>query len=119
MQFLKVPEFQSPTQLDGTDELYKDFSEENRKAAEKYVRLLIREKLNRPVPVLVDKDTMKCMQLMQQYRKEVGILKENNYFFALPSTNKHTRRTIDVASLLELPPKYVEPGIQKHYAAQS
>jgi len=54
----------------------------------KYVRFLIRGKLGRSVPVLLDYEMKNCINLLLQYRKEANISEGNPYIFALPGMIK-------------------------------
>ena len=100
MQFISMTDFENPTKLTETDELYKELSQMEKERANNYVRLVIRGKLNRPVPVLVDRETMSSMLLLKSYRKEDGITDKNPYFFAVPCMDSNVLKTLDACKLL-------------------
>ncbi|XP_044762003.1 uncharacterized protein LOC123319204 [Coccinella septempunctata] len=59
-------------------------SEETRQKASRYVRFLIRGKLNSTVPVILDKKQVKCIDLLLKYRSFAKISNKNQYVFAIP-----------------------------------
>ncbi|XP_029170011.1 uncharacterized protein LOC114939768 [Nylanderia fulva] len=61
-------------------ELYKSLS--------KYVRMTIRGKLGRTVPVLLHEEILKCMQMIINYRKDAGVPENNPYIFGIYSLDK-------------------------------
>ncbi|XP_072763370.1 uncharacterized protein [Anoplolepis gracilipes] len=61
-------------------ELYKSLS--------KYVRMTIRGKLGRTVPVLLHEEVLKCMQMIVKYRKHAGVPENNPYIFGIYSHDK-------------------------------
>jgi len=66
----------------------------------KYVRFLIRGKLGRSVPVLLDYEMKSCINLLLQYRKEANIPEGNPYIFALPGYDKRRFKYIRACDLL-------------------
>ncbi|KAM0727236.1 hypothetical protein ACS0PU_006568 [Formica fusca] len=61
-------------------ELYKSLS--------KYVRMTIRGKLGRTVPVLLHEEVLKCMQMIVNYRKHAGVPENNPYIFGIYTPDK-------------------------------
>jgi len=53
-----------------------------------YVRFIIRGKLNRTVPVLLDAQMLKSIQLLLQFRKDAKVPSSNPFLFGLPSKDK-------------------------------
>ncbi|XP_036146109.1 uncharacterized protein LOC118646715 [Monomorium pharaonis] len=81
-------------------DLYESLSPEAQKIAMKYVRFVIRGKLGRPVPVLLDSEMKSCIDLLLHYRKEAKIPDANLYIFALPGYDKKRFRYIRACDLL-------------------
>jgi hypothetical protein len=54
-----------------------------------YVRFTIHGKLNKTVPVLLDAQMLKSIQLLLQFRKDAKVPSANPFLFGLPSVNKH------------------------------
>lgn len=52
-------------------------SEEDKETAKRYVRFLIRGKLNSTVPVILDKRQVRCIELMLKFRKHANIAENN------------------------------------------
>lgn len=65
-------------------------SEQNKETAKRYVRFLIRGKLNRTVPVILDKRQVRSIELLLKFRKHAKIAENNPYIFAAPGV-KSTR----------------------------
>lgn len=65
---------------------------ECQKLAMEYVRFTIRGKLNRTVPVLLDSELQKCVEIILQHRKKAGVGSKNPYVFGTPNIDncKHT-----------------------------
>lgn len=61
-------------------ELYKSLS--------KYVRMTIRGKLGRTVPVLLHKEILTCMQMIVDYHKHAGVPENNPFIFGNTNTKK-------------------------------
>ncbi|KAG5865834.1 hypothetical protein JTB14_029919 [Gonioctena quinquepunctata] len=59
-------------------------SEETQEMAERYVRFLIRGKLNRTVSVILDRKQLQCIELLLKYRSQANIDEKNQYVFAVP-----------------------------------
>lgn len=64
------------------------------------MRFLIRGKLGRAVPVLLDCEMKNCIDLLLQYRKEANIPEKNPYIFALPGYDKRRFKYIRACDLL-------------------
>ncbi|KYQ53660.1 hypothetical protein ALC60_04083 [Trachymyrmex zeteki] len=66
----------------------------------KYVRFLIRGKLGRSAPVLLDCKMKNCIDLIIQYLKEANIPERNPYIFALPGYDKKRFKYMRACDLL-------------------
>lgn len=93
--------------------------------AKKYVRFIIRGKLGRSVPVLLDCDMKRCIDLLLQHRKEANIPDKNPYIFALPGYDKRRFKFIRACDLLrtyslecgaKMPLKLRGTKLRKHIA---
>ncbi|XP_037037455.1 uncharacterized protein LOC119075167 [Bradysia coprophila] len=62
-------------------------------------RMMIRGKLNRPVPVLLKHSHDECLDLLLHHRENVGITNRNEFVFALPSKTK-TIKTVSAGTAL-------------------
>jgi len=67
------------------DDLYKKISSRAQDAAKKYVRFVIRGKLGRNVPVLLNYSLVECIKLILKFRDNAKIPTGNPYVFGLPS----------------------------------
>ena len=65
-----------------------------------YVRFTIRGKLCRTVPVLLDANMLKSIQLLLQYRKDANVPTHNPFLFGLPSKNKNKSKHLDACRLM-------------------
>ncbi|XP_011698855.1 PREDICTED: uncharacterized protein LOC105456481 [Wasmannia auropunctata] len=72
---------------DTADDLFKKISLKAQDAAKKYVRFVIRGKLGRPVPVLLNSNLLECIKLILQFRYNAKVPAKNPYVFGLPSYN--------------------------------
>lgn len=70
------------------DILFKKISLRAQEAAKKYVRFVIRGKLGRTVPVILNSNLLECIKLILQFRDKAKVPAENPYVFGLPSYNK-------------------------------
>lgn len=58
------------------------------KAAGKYVRFVIRGKLGRTVPVILNDNLLECVKLILHFRGNANVWAENPYVFGLPTYNR-------------------------------
>ncbi|XP_077270902.1 uncharacterized protein LOC143902074 isoform X2 [Temnothorax americanus] len=65
-----------------------------------YVRFTIRGKLNRTVPVLLDTQMLKSIQLLLQFRKDAQVPSKNPYLFGLPSKDKSHYKHLQACKLM-------------------
>lgn len=62
--------------------------------------MLIRGKKDRPVPVLICRQSLECMLLLKNHRKNAGVHKKNTYFFAVPSKDEERFKSLEACELL-------------------
>lgn len=67
------------------EEIFKSLSPFEQKLSESMCLVKIRGKRGRHVPVLIPSDVKEAMLALVSRRKDIGILEENPYFFALPN----------------------------------
>lgn len=72
-------------------DLYENLTAQDKIRAKEYVRISIRGKLNRVVPVLIPRKELKCLKLVIKYRYKAGVPKENKYVFGLPGVNNYLK----------------------------
>lgn len=82
------------------DELYKTLSKKDKKSALKYVRFIIRGKLNRNVSVLLNTKMKETIDVILKYRKLAGVNSKNPYIFGLPNTDKNRFRYLRASKLM-------------------
>lgn len=84
---LKISDFETYQSLDKNSdyEIYNSLSENGRKAANKYVRFLIRGKKGRTVAVLLHEELKKCVELILKFRTHANVPEDNPYVFGVPS----------------------------------
>ena len=64
-------------------QLLKSLSQEARRALETYQRVAIRGKKGRIVPILITKDIVNCIHILNQTRNQARISSENSYIFGI------------------------------------
>ncbi|XP_029173430.1 putative uncharacterized protein DDB_G0282133 [Nylanderia fulva] len=103
----------------------KDEAPELQKSLSKYVRVTIRGKLARTVPVLLHEELLSCIQMIVKYRKQASVPVENPYVFGINSTDKRRHkylracvlmRKFSVASGAEIPTSLRGTTLRKHIA---
>lgn len=87
LERLLIEDFNRYEGIDTDQELFGVLSKQNKTIAKKYLRILIRGKLNRTVPVILDKKNLQCINLLNKYRKNAKINDNNPYVFAVPGTS--------------------------------
>lgn len=55
-----------------------------------YVRFIIRGKRGRSVPVLIDLDILKCLQIILKHRENSGVSDNNPFVFGIPGSTYYT-----------------------------
>lgn len=81
-------------------DLFNSLSSESKEIAKQYIRFEIRGKLNRNVPVLLNQELLKCIELILKYRKKAGVLDDNPYLFGIPSNRKTTMKYLRACVLM-------------------
>ncbi|XP_043267677.1 uncharacterized protein [Venturia canescens] len=99
---LYVEDFQHHQTIDSiaNKDAYAALSDEGKKLARTYVRLEIRGKLGRGVPVLVHSTIFECLELLLHHRENAGISPKNPYLFALISNDKDRFRYLRACNLM-------------------
>lgn len=99
---LKLSDFQNKEALDENvnKDLFSNLSEDTIQYAKQYVRLTLRGKLSRTVPVLLSPFIVEYIEILIKYRKEVGIRSDNEYVFAVPSGNSLKKKYIRACPLM-------------------
>lgn len=81
---VKIEDFMRYEKIRDDDEMLEHLSVEEKKRTKNYVRFLIRGKLSRGVPVMVNKDNFIGIQMLLKFRKHTNISSKNPYLFGLP-----------------------------------
>lgn len=100
---LTIADYKNQETLDKNvnSDLYEKLSEDSRQYAKKFVRITIRGKLGRTVPVLLNATVIKSINTILKYRKEAGIKSNNEYIFSVPHTNKLKKKIFKSLSSYE------------------
>lgn len=85
---------------DTDKDLFRSLSQESQQLARKYVRFVIRGKLNRNVPVLLDCNLLASIKLILQHRKEAGVPDSNPYVFGISSSKKTAHKYLRSCNLM-------------------
>ncbi|KAG5870736.1 hypothetical protein JTB14_021989 [Gonioctena quinquepunctata] len=80
-------------------EMYK-LSDPSRKFASQFVRLTIRGKRGRSVPVLSNPLAVKCMDKILMCRKQAGVSDDNEFILSVPGRNSHAKKYIRACPLM-------------------
>lgn len=93
LQRTSIEDFRNYQSLDAnTDkDLFNALSEESQDVARKYVRFVIRGKLNRTVPVLLSTELLECVEMILKYRTSMKISTKNPYLFGRPAATKESK----------------------------
>lgn len=99
---LTLIDYQNKESLDEKDDedIYKTLSESTIKFAKQFVRLTIRGKLGRTVPVLLSPFLVGQIDVVLKFRKEAKVSAKNNFIFAVPNTKKLSKEYIRACPLL-------------------
>lgn len=97
-----IEDFQNNEKLneDMYSDIYKSLSRQNKKIAGKYIRFCIRGKKGRTVPVLLTNEIFECINLLLQYRREMGVPTKNPYIFGLPSNERNRYKYLKACILM-------------------
>ncbi|XP_025268564.1 uncharacterized protein LOC112639306 [Camponotus floridanus] len=79
---------------------YLSLSNEEKKAAQKYVRFTMRGKLGRTVPVLLHRQMLEHLQLLLSHRETAKVHLKNPYLFGIPGILKGDYRYLRACELM-------------------
>lgn len=109
-------------------DIFKDLSLESQEIARKYVRLTIRGKLSRPVPVLMHSQLVEAIEMLLKHRTAAGVSEANPYLFGIPHMKKSRHRYLRACNLMRkfstacgatLPTTLRGTQLRKHVATYS
>ncbi|XP_066504003.1 uncharacterized protein [Hoplias malabaricus] len=83
--FLSRDNADPPTDIDWA------LTEVEKQLCRHFYKIVIRREGARPVPILLTLKMLRALQLLAEKRESCGVLKENPYVFARPSSNTHYR----------------------------
>lgn len=84
---LKLVHYTSLEKMENSNfDIYNNLSINAKTIANKYARILLRGKLNRTVPVLLDSEMIECLELIRKFRKEANVSRRNPYLFGIPGS---------------------------------
>ncbi|KAK0156999.1 hypothetical protein PV327_011468 [Microctonus hyperodae] len=83
---LEVEDYNRRHGIADDDEIFRSLSVEDKKAAQEYVRIEIRGKLNSVVPILLGTLTQKSVALIMKHRRDARVHKNNPYVFGLKNS---------------------------------
>ncbi|XP_024947526.1 uncharacterized protein LOC107274509 isoform X3 [Cephus cinctus] len=118
-----IEDFQSYERINA--KLLKNLSSDSQTAAKKYVRFVIRGKLNRTVPVLLSMELLNCIEMILKYRDEAGVPSKNRFVFGIPAVEKKRNKYLRACYLLrkfakdsgvDFPAKLTGTTLRKHVA---
>ncbi|XP_066603897.1 MATH and LRR domain-containing protein PFE0570w-like [Prorops nasuta] len=66
----------------------------------KYARIFIRGKLGRNVPLLLNDEILKYIDLILRYRSTAGVSKKNPYIFGIPSMDERRHKYLKACALM-------------------
>ncbi|KAK0159517.1 hypothetical protein PV327_010993, partial [Microctonus hyperodae] len=81
-------------------EIYGKISKNYKEYADKYVRVLIRVKLGRTVPVLMDRHLIQCIDTILKYHERAGVDENNEYVFAIPNATARKKPYLRACPLM-------------------
>ncbi|XP_075154734.1 uncharacterized protein LOC142228235 [Haematobia irritans] len=82
-------------------ELLKTNSIESVEHAQKFVRIEMRGKLSRGVPILLDSIMMNAVDTLLKYRSKAGLTEDNKYVFANPTAGPTSKKYYRACELLK------------------
>ena len=97
---LTIEDFELRESIKEDDELYQGLSEKDKISAKKYVRILIRGKLRRPVAVLMSTYLLKITQLFLEHRKSAGVPSKNQFMFGIAGNDRTPIRYLRACRLM-------------------
>lgn len=99
---LKLVHYKSLERIDEKSniDLYKNLNSNAKKIANKYSRILLRGKLNRTVPVLLNEQMIECIEIILRYRDKAKVSKRNPYLFGIPGGARNTEKWPSACDLM-------------------
>lgn len=77
LERLLISDFKNKQSVPDDNETYHKLLKSNQQAAKQYVRIEIRGKLNRVVPILLNSKMRDSIELLLKYRRKMGISSKN------------------------------------------
>ncbi|KAL3287145.1 hypothetical protein HHI36_001624 [Cryptolaemus montrouzieri] len=84
MERIKIDDFLKYEALEETDEMLENISEEEKRMEE------IMGKLGRGVPVMIRKDNLESINLILEFREQMGVASTNPYLFGVPGSKTYS-----------------------------
>ncbi|CAH2101220.1 unnamed protein product [Euphydryas editha] len=81
-------------------ELYKKLADTTKNFAKQFVRLTIRGKRGRPVPVLLNPLAVNCIDTILAYREQANVRSNNEFIFSVPGNNDTAKKYIRACPLM-------------------
>lgn len=97
---LLISDLEKCEKINESDEQYRKLRPEDKEAAEKYRRVIIRGKLSRFVPILLDYDMRKSLTMILKFRKNACVSSGNPYVFGIPGYYKKRYKYLRACILL-------------------
>lgn len=85
---IRIEDYERRTAIDETmdADIYNALSKDEQATAKKYTRFAIRGKLGREVPVLLNPEDVRCIELIIKFRTRANVPNENPYIFGMPGS---------------------------------
>lgn len=85
---IRIEDYERRAAIDETldAEIYNALSKEEQATAKKYTRFAIRGKLGREVPVLLNPEDVRCIDLIIRFRTCANVPNKNPYIFGMPGS---------------------------------
>jgi len=86
--------------IDESDEQYRKLRPEDKETAAKYRRIIIRGKLRRFIPILLDYNMRKNLKIILNFRKNAKVCSKNPYVFGIPGFHKKRYKYLRACMLM-------------------
>lgn len=86
--------------IDESGEQYRKLRPEDKETAAKYRRVIIRGKLRRFVPILLDYNMRKNLKIILNFRKNAEVCSKNPYVFGIPGFHKKRYKYLRACMLM-------------------
>ncbi|EFN69123.1 hypothetical protein EAG_14682, partial [Camponotus floridanus] len=97
---LLISDLKKSEKIDESDEQYRKLHPEDKETAAKYRRVIIRGKLTRFVPLLLDFEMRKSLKVILKFRKNAGVSSKNPYVFGIPGYHNKRHKYLRACMLL-------------------